>query len=70
MSGVPSPCIGLCQLDPKSGLCIGCLRTAEEIEAWGSASELLRRGILRTLAKRRANPDLLQEVKNNESGGV
>jgi hypothetical protein len=28
-----SPCIGVCTLAP-SGLCIGCLRTSEEIGLW------------------------------------
>ncbi|MCL2657148.1 MAG: DUF1289 domain-containing protein [Betaproteobacteria bacterium] len=70
MSAVPSPCIGVCQLDPKSGLCIGCLRTVEEIEAWSNASELLRRAILRALVERRANSDLLQAMQNNEGGSV
>ena len=31
---VVSPCIGICKLDQKSGLCIGCKRTIEEIGRW------------------------------------
>jgi uncharacterized protein len=34
---VPSPCINVCEMDQKSGLCRGCLRTIDEIVAWGSA---------------------------------
>ena len=30
----PTPCIHVCDLDPESGLCKGCHRTAEEICAW------------------------------------
>jgi predicted Fe-S protein YdhL (DUF1289 family)/8-oxo-dGTP pyrophosphatase MutT (NUDIX family) len=30
---VPSPCIGICVLDPR-GLCRGCLRTGDEIGGW------------------------------------
>jgi predicted Fe-S protein YdhL (DUF1289 family) len=30
---VLSPCIGVCTLAPN-GLCIGCLRTSEEIGLW------------------------------------
>ncbi|TMH42521.1 MAG: DUF1289 domain-containing protein [Betaproteobacteria bacterium] len=26
---VKSPCNNVCQLDPKSGLCIGCARTSD-----------------------------------------
>ena len=29
-----SPCIGVCELDLKSDLCIGCLRTSQEIAIW------------------------------------
>jgi uncharacterized protein len=30
---IVSPCIGVCTLAPN-GLCIGCLRTSEEIGMW------------------------------------
>jgi len=29
-----SPCIGVCKLDIDSNICLGCLRTAEEIANW------------------------------------
>ena len=29
-----SPCIGICSIDPESGLCIGCLRSSYEISMW------------------------------------
>ncbi len=29
-----SPCRKVCVIHPESGLCIGCLRTREEIAAW------------------------------------
>jgi hypothetical protein len=28
---VPSPCIDICKIDGNTGLCIGCLRTRDEI---------------------------------------
>lgn len=31
---VPSPCIGVCWLSDVTGLCEGCLRSAEEIRDW------------------------------------
>ena len=35
MSGrVASPCNDVCQLDRKSGWCLGCGRTGAEIAAW------------------------------------
>lgn len=29
-----SPCKKVCVIHPESGLCIGCLRTRDEIAAW------------------------------------
>ena len=29
-----SPCVGVCSIDPKSKLCLGCLRSSEEIANW------------------------------------
>lgn len=29
-----SPCIGVCELDIDSNICVGCLRTADEIANW------------------------------------
>ena len=31
---IKSPCINVCEIDPKSGLCKGCLRTSLEISNW------------------------------------
>ena len=28
------PCIGVCSIDPKSNLCLGCLRSPNEIAIW------------------------------------
>ena len=30
---VPSPCINVCKMNERSGLCEGCLRTLDEIAA-------------------------------------
>jgi len=30
----PSPCIGVCVINPQNQLCDGCLRTLDEIAAW------------------------------------
>jgi predicted Fe-S protein YdhL (DUF1289 family) len=31
---VASPCVGVCTVDRTRNLCIGCLRTLQEIGAW------------------------------------
>ena len=54
LPATPSPCIGVCAIDPKSGWCEGCLRTLDEIAAWGALDERARREICRRLPARRA----------------
>jgi predicted Fe-S protein YdhL (DUF1289 family) len=53
VSEIPSPCIGVCLLDPGSGLCTGCMRTLEEIAAWPAAGEAERLAIVQRLRARR-----------------
>lgn len=50
---VPSPCIGVCRIEPDSELCAGCRRTPGEIAAWPTISVESRLRILRQLACRR-----------------
>ena len=50
---IPSPCIGICQLDPADGLCLGCLRSAGEVAAWPAASDGERLALLQVLKDRR-----------------
>lgn len=50
--GIASPCINQCRLDARSGLCCGCLRTLDEIAAWGEASDAQRRAILDEIKQR------------------
>jgi predicted Fe-S protein YdhL (DUF1289 family) len=33
-SGPPSPCVSVCQMDPMTGYCVGCLRTIDGIRDW------------------------------------
>lgn len=48
-----SPCIGVCKMDARSGLCLGCLRTIDEIAGWSRLDEAQRRAVMLTLAARR-----------------
>lgn len=48
-----SPCINVCEMDPRVGLCKGCLRTIEEITAWSTMSEADKRDVMQQLLKRR-----------------
>nr|WP_151119844.1 DUF1289 domain-containing protein [Hypericibacter adhaerens] len=42
---MPSPCIGVCRMDERSGLCLGCARSGEEIAVWRQLGEAERRRI-------------------------
>lgn len=33
-SVLPSPCVGICRLDPDTGWCLGCARSADELTRW------------------------------------
>ena len=45
MDKVESPCVRNCCLNERD-ICIGCLRTLEEIKEWGQASETRKREII------------------------
>lgn len=55
-SDVPSPCVNVCQMDPASGLCRGCLRTLDEIAGWLDFSVTEKRLVLDKLDQRRREP--------------
>jgi predicted Fe-S protein YdhL (DUF1289 family) len=52
-SGVPSPCISVCRMDARSGLCEGCLRTLDEIAAWALMDDADRQAVWDALPERR-----------------
>ena len=49
----PSPCLGICIMDPRTRQCRGCLRTVEEIAAWYEASVAEKHEIVARIAERR-----------------
>jgi predicted Fe-S protein YdhL (DUF1289 family) len=51
---VPSPCINVCKMSPRTGLCEGCMRTIDEIVAWGSASDDVKRAVWVEIRRREA----------------
>ena len=58
---IESPCIEICTLDARSGLCLGCGRTIDEIGRWTAMSDAERARVMgelpwRLAASRRAEP--------------
>ncbi|MEE2731199.1 DUF1289 domain-containing protein [Ketobacter sp.] len=48
---VMSPCVGVCALDDDD-VCIGCLRSGQEITQWGYVDNDGKRAILRNVEAR------------------
>jgi Predicted Fe-S protein len=59
VSEIPSPCTSVCKIDAATGWCAGCLRTIDEIAAWGSLDDRTRRTVWKRLPARRAERDRL-----------
>lgn len=47
-----SPCVAVCRMDDATGLCAGCLRTLDEIAAWGVLDDDERRAVWGALGER------------------
>ncbi|MEO3427328.1 DUF1289 domain-containing protein [Pelagibius sp. CAU 1746] len=52
-TSVPSPCISVCQVDPRTDRCIGCLRHVDEIRNWPILTAEQKRAILAELPLRK-----------------
>jgi predicted Fe-S protein YdhL (DUF1289 family) len=55
---IETPCIAVCMMDPKSGLCFGCGRTLPEIARWHRIENAERLAIMATLPARKAQAGL------------
>jgi len=54
MHEIPSPCTNVCTIDAATGWCAGCLRTIDEIVAWGNLDDVAKRAVWKRLPLRRA----------------
>jgi predicted Fe-S protein YdhL (DUF1289 family) len=50
----PSPCNKVCTIDRRTGWCLGCWRTGEEIGAWSTMSAQATHALLARLPSRQA----------------
>lgn len=51
---VASPCINVCSMDERTGLCAGCYRTLAEIADWSAYTPAQKRSVHRQLRARRS----------------
>jgi predicted Fe-S protein YdhL (DUF1289 family) len=49
---VASPCVKLCVVHPEARLCVGCLRSIDEISGWSRMSHDERAGVIADLPSR------------------
>jgi len=47
-----SPCVKICTIHPAERLCIGCLRTIDEIAGWSRMAPEARKAVLAELSSR------------------
>ena len=47
-----TPCIKVCQMDPRRGICLGCKRSLDEIARWGAMTDQERDRVMAELPKR------------------
>jgi predicted Fe-S protein YdhL (DUF1289 family) len=61
-----SPCIKVCVLAPGNR-CVGCLRTVDEIAAWGTMSAEAQWALIRVLEERReiVAEDVVNRIKTH-----
>ncbi|MEM1374130.1 MAG: DUF1289 domain-containing protein [Pseudomonadota bacterium] len=43
---IESPCVKLCSIHPVEGICVGCMRTMDEIVGWSGFSAEDRRQLM------------------------
>jgi predicted Fe-S protein YdhL (DUF1289 family) len=49
---IDSPCVKLCTIHPEARLCVGCLRSIDEIGSWSRLSPDERKAIMAELPSR------------------
>ncbi len=69
---LPSPCVSVCEIDPATRFCRGCLRTAGEIASWRDLDYDAKLDLLETLRGRRRGmglPERRQTRRRRSAGG-
>ncbi|MGE0830381.1 MAG: DUF1289 domain-containing protein [Hyphomonadaceae bacterium] len=49
---ISTPCIQICAVSARTGFCVGCGRTLNEIARWGAMTEAEQRAIMAALPTR------------------
>ncbi len=63
---IASPCINICKMDDRNGLCLGCFRTLDEITVWSRTDDATRAQILAAVTRRRMENSPLESPLRDE----
>jgi uncharacterized protein len=55
---IETPCVKICTLNARNGLCLGCGRTIDEIARWATMSTSERSRVMGELPARLATPNV------------
>ena len=50
---IPSPCVGVCQINSSTKFCLGCWRTLKEVAHWSRYSNGEKENLMQELIERR-----------------
>lgn len=64
---IPSPCILVCQLHAESQICMGCLRTRDEIARWSRADDTYKKLVIGELEERQKLGTKLFHAENAQT---
>jgi len=64
---IDSPCVKTCVIDPGTRLCVGCLRSIDEIGAWSQMAPPARRAVMDALP---ARVPLLQKRRGGRAARI
>lgn len=62
-----TPCVNICLLDDRSGLCVGCGRSGNEIARWVDMTPEQRSTIMKSLPERLERMEALAEAEGSGS---
>ena len=54
-AAIQSPCTKVCTIDARTQLCVGCLRTGDEIMRWRDMTETQRRHFMQVVLPERGS---------------
>ena len=62
---IESPCVNICTLDARSGMCLGCGRSIDEIARWTAMSAAERARVMSELPTRFTTTEFVQAKAAN-----